>query len=105
MYGYDQNPGAQQQYAQQPPQGYAQQAPPLYPEPSPPSLTDAVRAFTTGSLSAEDFQQIFATSKVYCPRGDTPDSWRCTTRSTRSSPCSPRSRNCAGTPARSPSTS
>lgn len=83
MYGYDQNPGAQQQYAQQPPQGYAQQAPPLYPEPSPPSLTDAVRAFTTGSLSAEDFQQIFATSKVYCPRGDTPGSWRCTTRSTR----------------------
>ena len=25
-----------------------------------------------GSLSAEDFQQIFATSKVYCPRGDNP---------------------------------
>jgi hypothetical protein len=70
MYGYDQNPGAQQQYAS-PQQGYAQQ-PPLYPEPSPPSLADAVRAFTTGSLSAEDFQQIFATSKVYCPRGDNP---------------------------------
>ncbi|EST26184.1 hypothetical protein M877_19795 [Streptomyces niveus NCIMB 11891] len=74
MYGYDQNPGAQQQYA--PPQqpmgagGYGEQ--PLYPEPSPPSLADAVRAFTTGSLSAEDFQQIFATSKVYCPRGDNP---------------------------------
>ncbi|KOV63518.1 SseB family protein [Streptomyces sp. MMG1121] len=75
MYGYDQNAGAQQQYA--PPQqpggagGYGQQ-PPLYPEPSPPSLADAVRAFTTGQMSAEDFQQIFATSKVYCPRGDTP---------------------------------
>jgi len=74
MYGYDQTPGAQQQYA--PPQqpmnggGYGEQ--PLYPEPSPPSLADAVRAFTTGSLSAEDFQQIFATSKVYCPRGDNP---------------------------------
>lgn len=82
MYGYDQSPGAQQQYAppgaQPPPQqmpgaagGYAQQ-PPLYPEPSPPSLADAVRAFTTGSMSAEDFQQAFATSKVYCPRGDNP---------------------------------
>ncbi|MFF8380422.1 SseB family protein [Streptomyces sp. NPDC015661] len=92
MYGYEQNPGAQQQYA--PPQqgqyaqqqagmpggmqagmaggGYAQQQPPLYPEPSPPSLADAVRAFTTGTLAAEDFQQIFATSKVYCPRGDNP---------------------------------
>ena len=79
MYGYDQNAGAQQQYA--PPQhaaaaaaapgGYGQQQP-LYPEPSPPSLADAVRAFTTGSMSAEDFQQVFATSKVYCPRGDNP---------------------------------
>lgn len=66
MYGYDQNPGAQQQMGG----GYGEQ--PLYPEPSPPSLGDAVRAFTTGSLSAEDFQQIFATSKVYCPRGDNP---------------------------------
>jgi SseB protein N-terminal domain len=43
-----------------------------YPEPSQPSLADAVRAFTTGSMSAEDFQSIFATSKVYCPRGDNP---------------------------------
>ncbi|MFB7860730.1 MULTISPECIES: SseB family protein [unclassified Streptomyces] len=92
MYGYEQNPGAQQQYGPPPQQGmpggmhpgmqpgmqaggvqggYAQQ-PPLYPEPSPPSLADAVRAFTTGTLAAEDFQQIFATSKVYCPRGDNP---------------------------------
>ncbi|MEU6983867.1 SseB family protein [Streptomyces sp. NPDC046332] len=87
MYGYDQTPGAQQ-YAPPPqqgmhpgmqpgmqggaPQGGYGQQPPLYPEPSPPSLADAVRAFTTGSLSAEDFQQIFATSKVYCPRGDNP---------------------------------
>ncbi|GAA2936035.1 SseB family protein [Streptomyces violaceus] len=39
--------------------GYGQQ-PPLYPEPSPPSLTDAVRAFTTGQMAAEDFQQAFA---------------------------------------------
>ncbi|MER8232297.1 SseB family protein [Streptomyces sp. NPDC101490] len=89
MYGYDQNPGAQQyaqpqqQYAPQdgmqggtpgamPGAGYGQQQPPLYPEPSPPSLADAVRAFTTGTLAPEDFQQIFATSKVYCPRGDGP---------------------------------
>ncbi|MEU8540251.1 SseB family protein [Streptomyces sp. NPDC048717] len=93
MYGYEQNPGAQQQYGPPPQQGmhpgmqqqpgmqtgmqggmqggYGQQ-PPLYPEPSPPSLADAVRAFTTGTLAAEDFQQIFATSKVYCPRGDNP---------------------------------
>ena len=51
MYGYDQNVGAQQQYA--PPQqpmagGYGQQQP-LYPEPSPPSLADAVRAFLDAS--------------------------------------------------------
>ncbi|MDH6585985.1 hypothetical protein M2161_005091 [Streptomyces sp. SAI-133] len=78
MYGYDQSAGAQQQYGVPPQQpmaggvgGYGQQ-PPLYPEPSPPSLADAVRAFTTGQLAAEDFQQVFATSKVYCPRGDNP---------------------------------
>lgn len=85
MYGYDQNASAGQGYAapppppqqqppashhQQPGAGYGEQ--PLYPEPSPPSLADAVRAFTTGSMSAEDFQQIFASSKVYCPRGDNP---------------------------------
>ncbi|AQA12967.1 SseB family protein [Streptomyces samsunensis] len=84
MYGYDQNASAGQGYAAPPPPpqqqphashhtagaGYGQQ--PLYPEPSPPSLADAVRAFTTGSMSAEDFQQIFAGSKVYCPRGDNP---------------------------------
>ncbi|WP_372495777.1 SseB family protein [Kitasatospora humi] len=44
----------------------------LYPEPSPPSLADAVRAFTTGSMPVEDFQAIFITSKVHCPRGDRP---------------------------------
>jgi SseB protein N-terminal domain len=77
MYGYDQNAGSQQQYAQQPQQpmggGYAQQQP-HYPEPSPPSLTlaEAVRAFTTGVITSEDFQQVFAAAKVYCPRGETP---------------------------------
>lgn len=67
VYGYEQsaNPGP----------GPVQGAAPMpggYPEPSPPSLADAVRAFTTGSMSAEDFQAIFATSKVYCPRGENP---------------------------------
>lgn len=53
------------------PGGYGSQQP-LYPEPSPPSLADAVRAFTTGSMPAEDFQSVFASAKVYCPRGDNP---------------------------------
>ncbi|MQY12769.1 hypothetical protein SRB5_29080 [Streptomyces sp. RB5] len=85
MYGYDQNAGlgqphpGHQGYATTPPPyagapgqqgGYAE--PPLYPEPSPPSLAEAVKAFTAGSLAVEDFQQIFATSKIYCPRGDNP---------------------------------
>lgn len=98
MYGYDQTaasagqghgyphagqqPGHHQQapppppYGQQqaPPYGQQQGVPqqPLYPEPSPPSLQEAVRAFTTGALSPEDFQGVFSTSKVYCPRGDNP---------------------------------
>ncbi|MEV6104401.1 SseB family protein [Streptomyces sp. NPDC051940] len=89
MYGYDQNAGLGQPHGGHPgyatpqpppypgahaapgdPGGYAQA--PLYPEPSPPSLAEAVKAFTAGSLTAEDFQQIFATSKIYCPRGDNP---------------------------------
>lgn len=83
MYGYDQtataghHPGSHGQYTQhtQPPPAhsdYGQPPQPLYPEPSPPSLTEAVRAFTTGSMSPEDFQGIFHNSKVYCPRGETP---------------------------------
>ncbi|MFC7218040.1 SseB family protein [Streptomyces polyrhachis] len=96
MYGYDQNagpgghqghpghPGQHQQgyAAPQPPYGagdggyaaapgYAAQAP-HYPEPSPPSLAEAVRAFTSGSLAVEDFQHVFATAKIYCPRGENP---------------------------------
>lgn len=98
MYGYDQtasagpgHPHGGQQYGYQhghhqthqthhqahqgygepePPPPYGQQ--PLYPEPSPPSLGEAVRAFTTGSMGPEDFQSVFSTSKVYCPRGDSP---------------------------------
>ena len=87
MYGYDQtataghHPGSHGQYNQhaqrtQPPpaqSGYGQPPPQhLYPEPSPPSLSEAVRAFTTGTMSPEDFQGIFHNAKVYCPRGETP---------------------------------
>ncbi|MFI8850539.1 SseB family protein [Streptomyces sp. 891-h] len=80
--GHASHPGQQGHQAPPPPYGAQQGAPPygqpgpqqqpLYPEPSPPSLQEAIRAFTTGSMSAEDFQGIFSTSKVYCPRGDTP---------------------------------
>jgi len=90
MYGYDQTASAghgyqhggqqhgHQQYTAQhsAPPPYGQQGQPggqpLYPEPSPPSLRETVRAFTNGSLTSEDFQSIFSTSKVYCPRGETP---------------------------------
>jgi hypothetical protein len=79
QYGHQQ-PGHQQghqQYAQQsaPPYGHQGQpnGQPLYPEQaSPPSLRETVRAFTNGTLTSEDFQSIFSTSKVYCPRGETP---------------------------------
>ncbi|MFF3562266.1 SseB family protein [Streptomyces sp. NPDC088354] len=77
MYGYDQNAmaGAAPPMGGAPMGGAPMGGAPMgggYPEPSPPSLADAVRAFTTGSMSAEDFQAVFATSKVYCPRGDNP---------------------------------
>ncbi|WP_371498425.1 SseB family protein [Kitasatospora sp. NBC_00374] len=87
MYGYEQTAYQGDPYQQQTMQqgmngmpgsgayGDPQQAAPqqsLYPEPSPPSLADAVRAFTTGSMPVEDFQAIFITSKVFCPRGDRP---------------------------------
>ncbi|SCK23712.1 SseB protein N-terminal domain-containing protein [Streptomyces sp. WMMB 714] len=96
MYGYDQTasagqgyPHAGQQYGHQQaghqqytthqaaPHHYGQaqhgNGQPLYPEPSsPPSLRETVRAFTTGTMTSEDFQSIFSTSKVYCPRGETP---------------------------------
>ncbi|WP_425470096.1 SseB family protein [Streptomyces tateyamensis] len=67
-YGAQPGPGMGAGYAEQQP-GAGQS---LYPEPSPPSLADAVRAFTTGSMPVEDFQAIFITSKVHCPRGDRP---------------------------------
>lgn len=72
MYGYNPPPafGAGTPNAASGSGGYPEQ--PLYPEPSPPSLAEAVRAFATGSMSVEDFQGIFAASKVYCPRGERP---------------------------------
>ncbi|OEU90194.1 hypothetical protein DB35_02515 [Streptomyces abyssalis] len=98
MYGYDQTasagqgyphagqqhvhhqqPGHQQYTQHQAPPQYGHQGQqhangqPLYPEQaSPPSLRETVRAFTNGTLTSEDFQSIFSTSKVYCPRGETP---------------------------------
>ncbi len=72
MYGYDQTAAPGAPPASGMPGAYGGQQQPLYPEPSPPSLGDAVRAFTTGSMAAEDFQTIFHNSKVYCPRGDNP---------------------------------
>jgi hypothetical protein len=36
------------------------------------TLSDAVEAFATGMMSAEDFQAVFLVSKVYCPRGERP---------------------------------
>jgi hypothetical protein len=38
----------------------------------PPTLSDAVRAFATGVMMPEDFQAVFVTAKVYCPRGERP---------------------------------
>jgi hypothetical protein len=73
-----QQPGHQQyahQQAAPPPYGQPGQpgnGQPLYPEPTPPTLRESLRAFTTGTLTSEDFQSIFSTSKVYCPRGETP---------------------------------
>ena len=36
------------------------------------TLSDAVEAFATGMMSAEDFQAVFLVSKVFCPRGERP---------------------------------
>ncbi|GAA1909472.1 SseB family protein [Streptomyces sodiiphilus] len=93
MYGYDQTSYGGQQaghgghhgypgqsYGTPPPAGYGQQ--PMYPEqqaqqpaaapPAPPSLADAVRAYVSGAMSTEEFQDIFCAAKIYCPRGENP---------------------------------
>jgi hypothetical protein len=38
----------------------------------PPTLADAVRAFSGGVMALEDFQAVFVSSKVHCPRGERP---------------------------------
>ncbi|MCE7079783.1 SseB family protein [Streptomyces sp. ST2-7A] len=40
--------------------------------PAAPSLADALRAYVSGGMSTEEFQDIFWGAKVYCPRGETP---------------------------------
>lgn len=80
MYGYDQTAYAGQQHTgyapQQPPAGYGQQLyhdqQPAAVPPAPPKLVDAVRAYTSGVMSTEEFQDIFCAARIYCPRGDTP---------------------------------
>ncbi|WP_052847247.1 SseB family protein [Streptomyces avicenniae] len=84
MYGYDNQSayqGQQQPYGeQQPLAGYGGQQ--LYPEqqqpagpaapPAPPSLADALRAYTSGAMSSEEFHDLFLGAKIYCPRGENP---------------------------------
>jgi hypothetical protein len=96
MYGYDQSAYAGQQqpftgpHQQQPssapgyggsgqaqgqqlyPEQQAQAAPPAAPPPAPPSLTDALRAYTSGATTTEEFHDVFLGAKIYCPRGENP---------------------------------
>ncbi|MDT0320846.1 SseB family protein [Streptomyces sp. 8K308] len=86
MYGYDNQSayaGQQQPYGvqQQPLAGYGgqqlypeqpQPAAPAAPPPAPPSLADALRAYTSGAMSSEEFHDIFLGAKIYCPRGENP---------------------------------
>ncbi|WP_245797465.1 SseB family protein [Mangrovactinospora gilvigrisea] len=86
-YGYPQGGGYQDAgqngyqgqggYGYPPPQqGAPQQGgapePGRYPEPQGPTMADALRAFAGGAMTAEDFQEIFIASRIYCPRADTP---------------------------------
>ncbi len=90
MYGYDQSAyvgqqpygvpqqpsadgyGGQQLYPEPPPaQAQAQPAAQAAP-PAPPSLADALRAYTSGALSTEEFHDVFLAAKIYCPRGENP---------------------------------
>ncbi|MGP4109547.1 SseB family protein [Streptomyces sp. 4N509B] len=78
--GYGPHPG-QQGYPEPPPQvqpqassHHAAQPQPTGPSspPAPPSLTDALRAYTSGATSTEEFHDVFLSSKIYCPRGENP---------------------------------
>lgn len=75
--GYGAPPGqmlySEPQQAQQPQQAPEQQgqaAPSA--APAPPSLTDALRAYTSGATSTEEFHDSFLSAKIYCPRGESP---------------------------------
>ncbi|MEO3751576.1 SseB family protein [Streptomyces sp. B6B3] len=75
-YGVPQQPspdgyGGQQLYPEPPPQAQAQPAAQAAP-PAPPSLADALRAYTSGALSTEEFHDVFLAAKIYCPRGENP---------------------------------
>lgn len=90
MYGYDQSsygqrpgqpgqhsqPGQQSYGGQQPVAGYGGQHYPEPPQPAtapaPPSLADALRAYTSGAMSTEEFHDLFCAAKIYCPRGENP---------------------------------
>ncbi|WP_165987337.1 SseB family protein [Streptomyces sp. YIM 98790] len=75
-YGQQQGYGAQtQQGYAQPQQPQAQAAasgPAAAAPPAPPSLADALRAYVSGAMLTEEFQDIFWNAKIYCPRGETP---------------------------------
>ncbi|SOD63267.1 SseB protein N-terminal domain-containing protein [Streptomyces zhaozhouensis] len=61
--------GGQQYYPEQ-----QQQQPPAAsaaPQ-APPTLTDALRAYTSGAMSSEEFHDTFLAGKIYCPRGENP---------------------------------
>jgi hypothetical protein len=36
------------------------------------TMADALRGYTSGTMTTEEFQDIFWSAKVYCPRGETP---------------------------------
>jgi hypothetical protein len=65
-----QSQGGQQMYHQ--PQAQAQAAAPAAAPPAPPSLADALRAYTSGATSTEEFHDVFLAAKIYCPRGENP---------------------------------
>ncbi len=55
--------------------GYQQQgdnATGLAGNPPTPTLAEAVRLFANGTMTPEDFQAVFASARVFCPRGDRP---------------------------------
>jgi SseB protein N-terminal domain len=62
---------SQQFYPEQQQQSQAATASPAAPS-APPSLADALRAYTSGAMSTEEFHDVFLAAKIYCPRGENP---------------------------------